>query len=727
MSYLTLRRWSLIVCAMAFVTLTSVDSFLSNRVTADEARADEARAAASDASAEQGTSPNDQKPAGSEPSNTRTSEVDPPQNPFPEAVMVPDGILDGGTEWLNTSHPIDLKDLRGKIVLLDFWTYCCINCMHVLPDLKFLEEKYGNQLVVIGVHSAKFENEKLSQNIREAILRYEIQHPVVNDSEMLIWRKFGTRAWPTLALVDPEGKYAGSQSGEGNRELFDAVIGRMIEYHRWKGTLNETPIVFESEASKVKPTPLRYPGKVLADSAGQRLFITDSNHNRIVVTTLTGELVDVIGNGRSGRQDGSFEEAEFDHPQGTCLAGNILYVADTENHLLRAIDLEHRTVSTLAGTGVQGSPGVQTSGPLLETPMNSPWSMTHVDGILYIAMAGPHQVWAHEIGSDLIGVFAGTGREDVINGPLLAAAFAQPSEIVADADGSFLYLVDSEGSAIRRISTAPDGLVTTIAGTSELPRGQSLFAFGDVDGVGSRARFQHPLGIAVVGENLFVADSYNHKIRQIELATGKVSSWVGSGTPGHSVTPLLFHEPGGLSVADGRLFVADTNNHRIVSIDLATKAAVELQIDGLTPPAPRRRTTAPELSDAILLESQNLAVGEDVKFQVTLAIPEQYKLNNLSPITWEVFADGEQHIVPSDQLGVRNEATLADQNIAGFGLPLTGQPGEAAFIVRMSFGYCGTEENALCRLAVATWRIPLVLNTDGGASDVMLTFPMPKP
>ncbi len=722
MSYLTLRRWSLIVCAMSFVAHSPL-----HVVSSIQASADEARAGASDTSAEKSESPDDQNAASRNPSNAKSVDPEPPQNPFPEAVMVPDGILDGGTEWLNTSHPIDLKDLRGKIVVLDFWTYCCINCMHVLPDLKFLEEKYGNQLVVIGVHSAKFENEKLSQNIREAILRYEIQHPVVNDSEMLIWRKFGVRAWPTLALVDPEGKYAGSQSGEGNRELFDAVIGRMIEYHRWKGTLNETPIVFQSEASRVKPTPLRYPGKVLADSAGQRLFITDSNHNRIVVTTLTGELIDLIGNGQSGRQDGTFEEAEFDHPQGTAISGNILYVADTENHLLRAINLEQRKVSTLAGTGVQGSPGVKTSGPLLETPMNSPWSITHTNGILYIAMAGPHQVWAHQIGSDTIGLFAGSGREDVINGPLLAAAFAQPSEIASDAEGKFLYLVDSEGSAIRRISIAPDGLVTTIAGTSELPRGQSLFAFGDVDGVGSRARFQHPLGIAVFEDSLFVADSYNHKIRQIELATGKVSTWAGSGAPGNSVTPLLLHEPGGLSTADGRLFVADTNNHRIVSIDLATKAATELQINGLAPPTPPRRTTMPELSDAILLASQNLAVGDDVKFQVVLSVPEQYKLNNLAPITWEVFSDGEQHVFPKDQLGVRDEATVDEQKIARFALPLTGQPGEAVLIVRVSFGYCGTEENALCRLAAATWKIPVVLNTDGGVSDVMLTFPAPKP
>ena len=165
----------------------------------------------------------------------------PPENPFPKAVKIPPGILDGGSEWMNTSRPIDLAELKGKVVLLDFWTYCCINCMHVLPDLKYLEEKYGDQLVVIGVHSAKFDNEKDSANIRDAILRYEIQHPVVNDSEMLIWRKFGTRAWPTVALIDPEGNYCGSQSGEGHRELLDSVIGQLIKYQLYKSVNEASP------------------------------------------------------------------------------------------------------------------------------------------------------------------------------------------------------------------------------------------------------------------------------------------------------------------------------------------------------------------------------------------------------------------------------------------------------------------------------------------------------
>ena len=649
--------------------------------------------------------------------------ADPPQNPFPDAVEVPPGIFEGGTEWLNTSDPIDLKNLRGKIVVIDFWTYCCINCMHVLPDLKYLEEKYPNEVVVIGVHSAKFDNEKVSQSIRDAIMRYEIQHPVVNDSEMLIWRKFGTRAWPTIALVDPEGKYAGSQSGEGHRELLDSVIKKMIEYHRWKGTLNEKPLVFKTEASKSQSTDLRYPGKVFADSVGQRLFITDSNHNRIVVTSMQGELQQVIGSGLSGMEDGAFETAQFDHPQGTTLVGNKLYVADTENHSLRAVDLDARTVSTLAGTGEQAQFGEPPIGTMRETALNSPWSIAHANGTLYVAMAGSHQIWSHRIDSDAIGVFAGTGREDVIDGTLKDSAFAQPSEIVADAAEKFLYLVDSEGSSIRKVSLSADGAVTTVAGTSGLPRGQSLFAFGDTDAVGSLARFQHPLGIAITTDSLFVADSYNHKIRQIDLASGSTTTWAGGGKPGNSLDPIMLNEPGGLSIADNRLYVADTNNQRVLSLDLTTKQALVVSLKGLTAPSVATVRSMPDMKDATPVEAQNVAIGDKLSFNVTLTIPDGHKLNDLAPISWEVFAEGEQTIVDRDALGVRDEATVNDQKVAHFDLPMTGQPGEATLYVRVSFGYCGLDKNALCHLASAKWKVPVMLSADGTSKEVSLSFP----
>ncbi|OYW24539.1 MAG: hypothetical protein B7Z55_01850 [Planctomycetales bacterium 12-60-4] len=323
--------------------------------------------------------------------DTPKAEPEAIENPFPK--RVPAVELEGGVEWLNTSGPITLKDLRGKVVLLDFWTYCCINCMHVLPDLAYLEEKYPDELVVIGVHSAKFDNEKETGNIRKAILRYEIAHPVINDAEMIVWRKFAVRAWPTLVLIDPEGYYCGFVSGEGNRELLVKVIDRLIAYHRAKRTLDETPVHFDLERLKQPATPLRFPGKVLADAASNRLFISDSNHNRIVVTTLDGQLLDVIGSGTLGRTDGAFDAAQFDHPQGMALVGNQLYVADTENHLIRVVDLENKQVGTFAGTGEQGH-ARSGSGPLREVGISSPWDILHLEGVLYIAMAGPHQLWS---------------------------------------------------------------------------------------------------------------------------------------------------------------------------------------------------------------------------------------------------------------------------------------------------------------------------------------------
>ncbi|APZ96888.1 thioredoxin-like domain-containing protein [Fuerstiella marisgermanici] len=644
-----------------------------------------------------------------------------PANPFPDAVTVSPGILDGGSEWLNTSAPIDLKDLRGKVVLLDFWTYCCINCIHVLPDLKFLEEKYEKELVVIGVHSAKFENEKLSENIRDAILRYEIKHPVVNDNEMLIWRKFGTRSWPTLALIDPEGRFIGSQGGEGNRELFDAVISKIVKYHRAKSTLDETPLVFDLEANNTEPTSLRYPGKLLADAESNRLFISDSNHNRIVVTDLNGNLLHTIGKGTIGSADGDFDRAEFDHPQGMELVGETLYVADTENHLIRVIDLEAETVSTLAGTGKQGRPR-DVNGDLKKTKLNSPWDLLHIDGTLFIAMAGPHQIWSHEIGSDTIGVHAGNAREDIINGRLSVSSFAQPSGLTANGDGTLFFVADSEGSSIRSVPVATDGQVTTIAGTSELPRGQSLFAFGDVDAVGKDARFQHPLGVAWHDGSVYVADSYNHKIRKVDVATGEVTTWLGTGKAGDSLSPVQFSEPAGLSIAGDFLYIADTNNHRVCRANLKTKQVSVIELPDVAPPAPPKTRRVPDLANVQLLPKQTVKLGDAAEVAVELAVPAGFKLNSLAPITWEVFQiEGDQILNPTALEG-RDEAT-ADGSVGRFQIRLQETEGTATIAIEMSYGYCDTEKGNICRLASTVWKLSLEVTEDATGDTIKLAFP----
>lgn len=453
--------------------------------------------------------------------------------------------LDGGVDWINTGGPIYLRDLRGKIVLLDFWTYCCINCHHILPDLAKLEEKYKNELVVIGVHSPKFIAERDSANIRQKVREYGIKHPVINDADQTIWNRLGVQSWPTLGIFDPEGKVVFAVSGEGHYAELDRVISGLVEKFKGKG-LDETPVKFFPENEKPDATPLLFPGKVLADAKGHRLFITDTGHNRIVMTDLAGKNPILIGSGSTGSTDGSFEKAEFNRPQGTSLLGETLYVADTENHAIRAVDLKSRTVTTVAGTGEQAHTIARnhTPNPARKTPLNSPWDLTHVEGskVLYVAMAGPHQIWRFDTESEHISLWAGTGMENIMDGPAGSAAFAQPSGLATD--GTHLFVADSEGSAVRSIPIGHAAAhVTTIAGTHDLPNGQSLFAFDDIDGRGNGARLQHCLGLAFGDGMLFIADTYNNKIKVYDPRTRFTKTFAGNGNRGSKNSPAEFINP----------------------------------------------------------------------------------------------------------------------------------------------------------------------------------------
>ena len=576
-------RRSLSLCIAALLLTLSVSCMRADDKPADSA--------ANPGASQTGTDPGADGAASKSTSNGKsTAPADRIANPFPNRKQA--ASLNGGLGWLNTSKPITLEKLRGKVVLIDFWTYCCINCMHVLPDLKYLEQKYANELVVIGVHSAKFTNERGTEQIRQAIMRYEIEHPVVNDGNMTIWRRYGSNSWPTLVLIDPEGNYCGYVSGEGNRQLLEKVIDRLIAYHAQEGTLNRKPIKFDLEVEKRVATPLWFPGKVLCDQAGDRLFISDSNHNRIVIASLDGKVQAVVGSGKIGADNGAYDRATFNHPQGMALSddGKTLYVADTENHLLRKIDLKNQYVFTFAGTGKQASYRAR-GGKLLETELNSPWDLDIVDGVLYVAMAGPHQIWSHELGSETIRVYAGTGREDIIDGPLERCALAQPSGLAHL--GHLLFVCDSEGSAIRQIDLKAKK-VTTLVGCFKAPQSERLgsnqpqpnclFEFGDRDGVGSEARLQHPLGIAAADGMLYVADTYNQKIKRVQVATGHSTGWLGTGEAGEKLDPPQFYEPGGLALDGSRLYISDTNNHRICIADLKTGKVQELVLTGLTPP-----------------------------------------------------------------------------------------------------------------------------------------------
>ena len=494
-----------------------------------------------------------------------------PQEPTKKA---PD--LDGGTAWLNTAGPLKIGDLKGKIVLLDFWTFCCINCIHTLPDLAKLEKKYEKELVVVGVHSAKFDNEKVTENIRKAILRYGITHPVVNDANRKIWDAYGVQSWPTLFLIDPEGKLIAAGSGEGLYDALDKEIAKLIKEHKEKKTLNERPLRFELARNQENgSSPLFFPGKVLADTAGKRLFIADSTHHRIVVTDLDGKKLAIAGTGEPGLNDGTFDKAQFDDPQGMAVKGDTLYVADRKNHVIRALDLKAQTVKTIAGTGKQGQ-ARRKGGKALETGLNSPWDVFLHGDTLFIALAGHHQIWALDLaGRDLI-PYAGSGFEMRADGALDEAAFAQPSGLTSD--GKTLFVADSEISAVRAVPLDGKGEVSTLVG-------EGLFTFGDVDGEGKEVRLQHALGVVFVDGKLFVADTYNSKIKVLDPEKKTCVNFVGGEPEGWLAGPV-FSEPAGISYAAGKLFVADTNAHRIRVVDVKTKAVSTLKLQGVEAPKP---------------------------------------------------------------------------------------------------------------------------------------------
>jgi thiol-disulfide isomerase/thioredoxin len=494
----------------------------------------------------------------------------------PDRIHAPE--LTGGREWFNVPAPLSLKALRGKVVLLDFWTYGCINCMHILPDLRRLEEKYRDELVVVGVHSAKFANERKSENIRRILVRYDIDHPVINDADFTVWKAYGARAWPTQVLIDPEGYVVAAASGEGKGEQFDRAIAAVIQVFDERGLIDRRPLVLAPERERLLTSTLAFPGKVLADERSQRLFIADSNHHRILIAGFDGRVHDVIGGSTAhphstavGDTDGAFEHARFYRPQGLALDGGMLYIADTENHKVRAANLAARTVTSLGGTGRQASWGAA-GGMARTTPLNSPWDLALDGRLLFVATAGSHQIWIIDLMRQLSIPYAGSGREARVDGAVDEAAFAQPSGVsISDRT---LYVADSEANIIRAIALPPANRVRTLAGGD-------LFEFGDVDGRGDRARLQHPLGVACARGVVFIADTYNHKIRTLNPETGDVRAYAGTGEEGHrdgDPAEATFYEPGGITATASALFVADTNNHAIRRVAFDTRQTSTVSI-----------------------------------------------------------------------------------------------------------------------------------------------------
>jgi hypothetical protein len=423
--------------------------------------------------------------------------------------------------------------------------------------LRELELRYSSELVVIGVHSGKYHAERVTPRIRDASIRLDATHPVVNDRQFRIWRSYAISAWPTLVAIDPAGYVVGTHAGEFTSEMLVPFIDGLIAKARGGGTMNEEPLHFEADPPTMAPAKLRYPGKVAV--RGSTMAIADSGNNRVIIGSLDeiGTSLRVqrtIGDGTPGFRDGL--DARFRSPQGLAFGDGVLYVADAENHAIRALNLESGEVTTLSGTGCQ----MRTRGDQAAGAMSSPWDVALSGGTLFVAMAGIHQIWSVDVATGKSRVRYGTGGEDIRDGGAASALLAQPMGITAEKDR--LYFIDSESNAVRWADVPEDGAVGTIVGTG-------LFDFGDVDGTGDDVRLQHPQGIASHSSGkLLIADSYNDCLKWIEPETRVVKTWGGG-----------FHEPGGVCFGRSYAYVADTNAHRIAVAHLDTRDVTELRIE----------------------------------------------------------------------------------------------------------------------------------------------------
>ncbi|MEV1035382.1 MULTISPECIES: NHL domain-containing thioredoxin family protein [unclassified Streptomyces] len=469
-------------------------------------------------------------------------------------VRAPELVGKGG--WLNTGdQQYTLADLRGRIVVLDFWTFCCVNCLHVLDELRELEEKHRDTLVIIGVHSPKFVHEAEHQAVVDAVERYEVHHPVLDDPELATWKQYAVRAWPTLVVIDPEGYVVAQHAGEGHAHAIAKLVEELEAEHAAKGTLRcgDGPYV----APEPVATHLRFPGKALLLPDGGFL-VSDTTRHRLVEIESDGETVRRhIGAGERGFGDGGPEAVRFSEPQGLAvLPDGRIAVADTVNHAIRAFDPATGETTTLAGTGRQWWQGSPTSGPAREVDLSSPWDVAWFADRLWIAMAGVHQLWTYDPATQTVRVAAGTTNEGLVDGPADEAWFAQPSGLATSADGERLWVADSETSSVRHVERDGTGFaVRTAVGTG-------LFDFGHRDGAAGQALLQHPLGVTALPDgSVAVCDTYNHALRRYDPASDEVTTLA---------TDL--REPSDAVLVDGDLVVVESARHRLTRLRLPEEA-----------------------------------------------------------------------------------------------------------------------------------------------------------
>lgn len=591
------------------------------------------------------------------------------------AVRVRAPELQGSGGWLNTGgQTLALADLRGKVVLLDFWTFCCVNCLHVLDELRALEAEFHDELVVIGVHSPKFVHEADHAAVAAATERYDVAHPVLDDPELSTWRQYAVRAWPTLVVIDPDGYIVGQYSGEGHLHALQTLVRDLVSKHA----------IRRGDNPYVAPEPvvqtLRFPSKTMPLADG-RIAVADAGHHRIVLLEADAETVHtVIGSGTRGLVDGVAAVASFNEPSGLCLlpdtiaerVGYDIVIADTVNHVLRGYSSTSGEVTTIAGAGrqwMQMDPLPANDSAV--TPMSSPWDVVWSDQLqaVVIAMAGIHQLWSFDPIASTLSVLAGTTNEGLLDGPASDGWLAQTSGLAVDGEGT-IWFVDSETSSLRQLR---DGQLESVIGSG-------LFDFGLRDGDAGQALLQHPLGLCVLPDgSIAIADTYNGAIRRFDPASQQVST-----------IAVGLREPSDVDVFDGALLVTESAAHQLVRVALD---------DAIVMPASAYRTTRPATA---------IRAGA-VQLDIAFTAPAGQKLDDRYGTATHVVISSTppELLIDGAYAGPELQHTL---HLAG------GLAGGVLHVAARAASCDVDAEFPACHVHQQDWGVPIIIAADGAST-----------
>ena len=586
-------------------------------------------------------------------------------------------------QWINSSRNINSSDLQDRIILVDFWTYACINCLHMVPEIKKLEEEFGNKLTVIGVHSGKFDNEKQFENIKKAVLKYDISHLVVNDADLKIWKSFNISSWPTFVLLDPKGKIIKQYQGEVSGTIIKEDIEKLIKKYNYSLNRDELPIVLEK--NKAIDRILRFPSGIefakdfsyKNSPKNNSLIVSNTGKNTISVISLDGETLLEIGSGNSNLEDGEIEKASFNSPRGLLFKDDILYVADTGNHAVRKVDFKSGQVTTVIGTGTKGL-ALAENNKATKAELASPWDLEFFpdNNHIIISNAGTHQLLKYNISEETIIPFAGSGEEELIDGKYPNNALAQPSGLSA-ASGN-LYFVDSETSSLRSVNK--EGMVETLIG-------KGLFNFGHKDGDKEEALMQHPVGLSADDTGIYISDTHNNIIRKFDFKTKELSDYSGSvrGDEVGNKKSTLYNEPEAMVSVLDKFYICDTNNGRIVELERKSGNSKLLDV------IPKSKMPIEGLLEYLpnLAKIPTKIVKSKSEIKISFVMKDGWKINDSSPSFFnlvEVKNNQEANLIASfDGEIIKSGAII---------LPKLSK--KNIYYLHGTVYYCEDKENALC-------------------------------